>query len=103
VADINEIVNEALIRKVADLAKLELQDAEIQDCVRSIGDILKHVDQLESVKVDGVEPMFHGIDDSLRMREDEIVEFGLGKHDQPKVLDSAPEVLDGGFKVPQVL
>ncbi|MBS1960328.1 MAG: Asp-tRNA(Asn)/Glu-tRNA(Gln) amidotransferase subunit GatC [Bdellovibrionales bacterium] len=96
-------VNEAIIRKVADLARLDLKDQEIQEYVTSIGDILKHVDQLTSVKVDGVEPMYHGVDHGLRFREDKIVDFPSDENGEPKVLKNAPDVLHGGFKVPQVL
>lgn len=105
-------VNEALIRKVADLARLELKDDEIQGYVKSIGDILKHVDQLTQVKVDGVEPMYHGVDGGMElnvdgssraMREDVAKPFPTGSKGQPKVLEHAPDVIDGGFKVPQIL
>jgi aspartyl-tRNA(Asn)/glutamyl-tRNA(Gln) amidotransferase subunit C len=96
-------VNEALIRKVADLARLELKESEIQEYVKSIGDILKHVDQLSSAKVDGVEPMIHGVDGTLRLRPDEIIAFPTDEHGKPKVLQSAPEVMYDGYKVPQIL
>ncbi|CAN5951493.1 unnamed protein product [Sphagnum jensenii] len=66
-------VNEALIHKVAELVRLELNEQEMKDYVRSIGDILKHVDQLSQVNVDGVEPMVYGVDDPLRLRPDEVV------------------------------
>lgn len=96
-------VNEALIRKVADLARLDLNDQEIRDYVKSIDDILAHVDQLSGVKVDGVEPMYHGVDGNLRFREDEVKPFPQDENGHPKVLKHAPEVIDDGYKVPQVL
>lgn len=96
-------VNEALIRKVADLARLDLNDQEIREYVKSIGDILNHVDQLSSAKVEGVEPMYHGVDGGLRFREDEVKPFPTDEKGHPKVLKHAPEVVDDGFKVPQVL
>ena len=96
-------INEALIRKVADLARLELNEQEIRDYAKSIGDILHHVDQLSSAQVDGVEPLYHGVDGNLRFREDEVVPFPTDEKGHPKVLKHAPEVVDDGFKVPQVL
>jgi aspartyl-tRNA(Asn)/glutamyl-tRNA(Gln) amidotransferase subunit C len=96
-------VNEALIRKVADLARLELNDAEISDYVKSIGDILKHVSQLDEANVEGIEPMYYGVDDDLRFREDKVVEFGLSSDGAPKILACAPDVQDNGFKVPQIV
>jgi aspartyl-tRNA(Asn)/glutamyl-tRNA(Gln) amidotransferase subunit C len=96
-------VNEALIRKVAELSRLELNEQEIQEYVKSIGDILKHVDQLSQVNTDGIEPMVYGVDDTLRLRPDEVIEFGTDEHGKPKVLSSAPEVMNDGYKVPQII
>lgn len=96
-------VNDALIRKVADLSRLELSDAEIQNYVKSIGDILKHVEQLNSVNTDGIEPMIYGVDDSLRLREDKVVPLQPDEDGKPKILKSALEVLYDGFKVPQII
>jgi aspartyl-tRNA(Asn)/glutamyl-tRNA(Gln) amidotransferase subunit C len=96
-------VNEALIKKVAELSRLELNEKEIQEYVNSIGDILKHVDQLTQVNVEGIEPMNYGIDGALRLRVDEVKPFPLGKDGEPKVLDCAPAVENGGFKVPQII
>ncbi len=96
-------VNAALIQKVADLSRLELSEQEIQDYVKSIGDILKHVEQLNSINTDGIEPMNYGVDGGLRLRED-IVEVLQPKQDgKPRILESAPEVLHDGFKVPQMI
>jgi aspartyl-tRNA(Asn)/glutamyl-tRNA(Gln) amidotransferase subunit C len=96
-------VNEALIRKVAELSRLELNEQEIQEYVKSIGDILKHVDQLSQVNTEGVEPMVYGVDDTLRLRPDEVIEFGNDSTGKPKVLSSAPEVMYDGYKVPQII
>ncbi|NBO94224.1 MAG: Asp-tRNA(Asn)/Glu-tRNA(Gln) amidotransferase GatCAB subunit C, partial [Planctomycetia bacterium] len=53
-------VNEALIRKVAALSMLKLEESELKDYVRSIAGILGHVEQLSSVNTDGVEPLLYG-------------------------------------------
>ena len=96
-------VNEALIQKVAELSRLELSEAEIKEYVKSIGDILRHVDQLSLAQVEGVEPMVYGVDNSLRLRPDEVIEFPKDENGKPKVLKSAPEVLYDGYKVPQMI
>ena len=96
-------VNAALIQKVAELSRLELSEQEVQDYVKSIGDILKHVEQLNSVNTDGIEPMNYGVDGNLRLREDRVVPLTPSVDGLPKVLESAPEVLHDGFKVPQMI
>jgi aspartyl-tRNA(Asn)/glutamyl-tRNA(Gln) amidotransferase subunit C len=96
-------VNAALIQRVAELSRLELTEQEVQQYVKSIGEILKHVDQLNSVNTDGIEPMNYGIDGSLRLREDVVHSLEPKDDGQPRILESAPETVDGGFKVPQVV
>ncbi len=96
-------VNEALIRKVAALSMLELEESGVADYVKSIGEILKHVEQLSSVDTTGIEPMLHGIDGPLRLREDMVEDFGRDEHGTPKVVASAPEVEHDGFKVPRII
>ncbi len=96
-------VNEALIRKVAELARLECSDAEVSEYVRSVGDVLGYVAQLEEVDTKGVEPMTHGVDFVLRARADVAEAPKFTADGKPKVLSAAPEVLYDGYKVPQVL
>ena len=96
-------VNEALIRKVAELSRLELNPSEISEYVKSIGEILKHVEQLNSLDVSGVDPMVYGVDDHLRLRVDTVVERALDAEGKPKVLSCASEVIHDGYKVPQVM
>ncbi len=96
-------VNEALIRKVAALSMLELDEAEVAGTVKSIGEILSHVEQLSSVDTTGVEPMIHGIDGPMRLREDEVGDFGSDPNGSPKVVANAPEVEHDGFKVPRII
>ena len=96
-------VNSALIQKVADLSRLELSEQEISEYVSSISEILKHVEQLNSVNTDGVEPMNYGIDGGLRLREDLVEPLQPKADGKPRILESAPEVLHDGFKVPQMI
>lgn len=91
------------IKKVAELARLELSDDEVQDYAQSIQEILDYVDQLKSVSVDGIEPMIHGVSGGLILREDEVVPFSENQEGKPRILDSAPDVVDDGFKVPRVV
>lgn len=96
-------VNAALIQKVAELSRLELSEQEVQEYVKSIGDILKHVEQLNSVNTDGVEPMNYGVDGGLRLRDDVVEALPVKADGKPRILESAPDVLNDGFKVPQMV
>lgn len=96
-------INDALILKLADLARLELSTSELQAYSKSLTEILGHVHELEALKTEGVVPMIHGTDDSLRMRADEACTAEVDCNGQPKILNSAPETEGGGIKVPPVL
>jgi aspartyl-tRNA(Asn)/glutamyl-tRNA(Gln) amidotransferase subunit C len=81
------------IRHVADLARLDLDDDEVESFVAECGDILDHFEALEEV------PEVEGEPDLVNvMREDEI-EDSLS---QEEALGNAEETEDGRFKGPNV-
>jgi aspartyl-tRNA(Asn)/glutamyl-tRNA(Gln) amidotransferase subunit C len=96
-------VNEALTRKVADLARLSLTQDEVTRFTKQLGDVLAYVDQLKEVEVNGVEPMVHPIPYTLRLRADDVEAPFVDSKGHPKVLSSAPEALYDGYKVPQIV
>lgn len=96
-------VNESLTRQVAQLARLELSDQEVKTFTSQLSDILKYVEQLQSVDVQGVEPLTHPLALSTPLRPDEVKPSPVDSEGKPKVLQSAPDVLYDGFKVPQIL
>jgi aspartyl-tRNA(Asn)/glutamyl-tRNA(Gln) amidotransferase subunit C len=98
-------LDEALTRRVANLSRLELTDAEAHLFTAQIGEILKYVDQLQKVDVSSVEPLYHplSLDAVAPLREDVAKNFGTDADGSLKVLKPAPDVADGGFKVPPVL
>jgi len=98
-----EKISEDTTRKVANLARLALTDAEVTAFTKDLGDILEYVEKLSEVNVNGVEAIVHPIQLSIPLREDEAAEPELNSDGQPRVLDSAPEVLYEGYKVPPIL
>ena len=96
-------VNEALTRKVADLARLELSDQEVTSFTKQLGNILSYVEQLKEVDVTGVTPMTHPHDVETPMREDVVRPSLTDPQGHPRVLQSAPDVMYDGFKVPPIL
>jgi aspartyl-tRNA(Asn)/glutamyl-tRNA(Gln) amidotransferase subunit C len=96
-------ISEALMRQVAQLARLELTDEEAKLYTSQLGAILGYVDQLAKADVAGVEPMTHPLELATPLREDIVQPFPMDSEGKPKVLQSAPDVLHDGFKVPPVL
>ena len=59
------------VRKVADLARLELSEAELATMARQLNAIVDYVNQLQAVNTDGVEPLAHALELHDVFRADE--------------------------------
>jgi aspartyl-tRNA(Asn)/glutamyl-tRNA(Gln) amidotransferase subunit C len=88
---------------VAELARLELTDSELQTFTSQLGQIVGYVDQLQEVDITGVEPLALPFPADTPLREDVVVAPPKDSEGNPKTLVPAPETLDGGFKVPPIL
>ena len=96
-------ITEDLTRKVAELARLALTDAEVTLFTGQMGKTLSYIDALTSVNTDGVIPQYHPFSIDTPLREDVVLAQVKTADGKPKVLEHAPEVLYDGFKVPPIL
>lgn len=87
------------VEKLAELAKLDLDDDEIERFRDDLGDILEYVDKLDELEVDGVEPTTHAVLSEMLGRRDELEE-GLSREE---VLRDAPDNEEHQFRVPKVV
>ena len=87
------------VKKVATLARLEMNDTELAAVQAKLGNIMKFVEQLGEVNTDNVEPLANVVDIKLRLRDDVVNDGGI----QQKVLANAPEAMEGFFVVPKVV
>ena len=87
------------VKKVATLARLEMNETELEAVRAKIGNIMKFVEQLGEVNTDNVEPLANVVDIKLRLRDDVVNDGGI----QQKVLANAPESMEGFFVVPKVV
>ena len=90
------MLDRAQVLHVARLAKLELDDAEVEKMAGELSAVLDHVERIRELDLDGVEPTSHVVDVSSVLRADE----PRPCLDREQVLSSAPEPTDGGFGVP---
>ena len=88
---------------MAQLAKLELSESEISVFAPQLDQVLAYMDQLQELDVSAVEPLTHPLELTTPLREDVILASPLDSEGQPKVLQSAPDVFQDGFKVPPIL
>ncbi len=88
------------VEKVANLARLDLNEGEAETFTDQIGAILSYVEKLNQLNTEGVEPTSHIIPMHNVFREDIIVE-PLG---QARALANAPDQAEGAyFRVPKVV
>lgn len=87
------------VAKVADLARLNLSEAELERYTEQLGAVLDHADDVASLDLDGVPPTAHPLPLVNVLREDVVVE-GV---DRDEVLSQAPSVEDRRFRVPAIL
>jgi aspartyl-tRNA(Asn)/glutamyl-tRNA(Gln) amidotransferase subunit C len=92
-------VDAATVRRIAHLARIAVDEGEIEQLRGELNAILGFVEQLKEVKVDGVEPMTSVTPMKLKMRKDEVSDGG----DAEKVLANAPQTENGFFLVPKVV
>ena len=97
-------VDKETVAKIASLARIRMEDAELERMVPELNNILNWVEQLGEVDTTGVEPMTAVIPQALRLRDDvvdAVPETAGGKRD--KVLANAPAAEHGFFGVPKVI
>ena len=87
------------VSKIAELARLEVTDEEIDDIESRITEILLLIDQMQSVDTDSIVPMSHPLDGKQILRSDTVSEEN--KRDELQKL--APKVENGLFLVPKVI
>ena len=92
-------IDPEVVRHVARLARLALSDEEVERFSHELGAVLEHVDALAQVDVTGVEPLVHPFALVGRLRED-VPAPGI---DRENLLEGAPSVEDGMFRVPRIL
>ena len=86
------------VRKVADLARLELAEADVQTMARQLSAIVDYINQLQQVNTDGVEPLAHALELHDVFRDD-VPDKSLS---EDEALANAPARKDNFYSVPAV-
>jgi len=63
------------IAYIANLARLQLSEAEQQEAADNFKNILALIDQMQSADTDQLEPLSHAIETSQPLREDLVTEL----------------------------
>ncbi|HBA26851.1 MAG TPA: Asp-tRNA(Asn)/Glu-tRNA(Gln) amidotransferase subunit GatB [Nitrospinae bacterium] len=87
------------VEHVAELARLELTDAEKERFAEQLSNILTHIDKLNRLDTDSVEPTSHVLPVKNIFRDDVSRELFL----EGNSLDNAPDKDKGYYKVPKII
>ncbi|NWN91311.1 Asp-tRNA(Asn)/Glu-tRNA(Gln) amidotransferase subunit GatC [Marinobacter adhaerens] len=87
------------IEKVAVLARIRVDDAQISALESDLGNILNLVDELSAADTENIEPLSHPLDAVQRLRADEVTETNRREAFQA----IAPATEDGLYLVPRVI
>lgn len=87
------------VRKIAQLARLQIDDDVIDQYARDLSNVLALVEQMNEIDTSAITPMAHPLDASQRLREDEVTESNL----RDKFQSIAPDVEKGLYRVPKVI
>lgn len=92
-------VDNATVRRIAHLARIAVEDGEVEHLKGEINAILAFVEQLSEVNVEGVEPMTSVTPMVMKKREDVVTDGGIAD----LIVRNAPATEDHFFLVPKVV
>ena len=90
------MLGRAQVLHVARLARLELDEQEVERMAQELSKVLDHVERIRELDLEGVLPTSHVVEVTGALRADE----PLPSLPNEIVLAAAPEPVDGGFGVP---
>ncbi len=87
------------VEKIAHLARLGLDEADLPRTTETLNNILGLIDQMQAVDTDGIAPLAHPLEATQRLRADVVTES-----DQRDAYQRvAPAVDSGLYLVPKVI
>ncbi|HVX81422.1 MAG: Asp-tRNA(Asn)/Glu-tRNA(Gln) amidotransferase subunit GatC [Devosia sp.] len=92
-------VDAATVKKIGRLARIRIEEDEVERYQGELNVILGFVEQLNEVNVEGVEPMTSVTPMRLRRREDVVTDGGYPE----RIVANAPLSEDNFFMVPKVV
>ena len=87
------------VQHIATLARLRMEERELDDVVEKLSRIVDFVDQLQAAPTDDVLPMAHPLNMTQRLRVDEVSESDQRDFYQ----ENAPLTEGGYYLVPKVI
>jgi len=92
-------INKDQIKYLSLLSRMNIQESEISDIEEKLTKIIDFVDQLQSIDTDGVQPMAHPLNQSQRLRADNVIEENI----RDKIQKNTKNTERGMYIVPKVI
>jgi aspartyl-tRNA(Asn)/glutamyl-tRNA(Gln) amidotransferase subunit C len=90
------MIDRAQVLHVARLARLRLSEEEVDRMAGEMSTILEHVETMNELDLEGIEPTMHVVELQNVLRED-VPRDSLPRE---RALEQAPDAAEGGFRVP---
>lgn len=95
----SKLISREEVIRIADLARLELSDAEVKQYQKDLNSFLASGEKLRNVDVTETKKTSHAVSIAHELREDQILE----SLPQEVVLGAGSKVMDGFFQVPRIV
>lgn len=92
-------MNSSDIEKLANLARLQINEETVAETTKSITEVLTLIDQLQAAETTDIAPMAHPLDAVQRLRADTVSEV----NEREKFQAIAPAIENGLYLVPKVI
>jgi aspartyl-tRNA(Asn)/glutamyl-tRNA(Gln) amidotransferase subunit C len=96
-------ITEADVKKIADLAHMEITDAELRVLAPQMAAIVEYVEQLNELDTGTIEPAAGGLTPEGERTDTARADAALPSLGQKLALEEAPDPSHGHFRVPKVL
>ena len=92
-------LDHATVRRIASLARIRVENHEVDHLCQELNGILGWIEQLNEVNVTGIAPLAGAANMALAMRADVVTDGGYPE----KILANAPERVGDFYAVPKVV
>ena len=93
------LIDEALVRRLEDLAQLSLKSEERGALIGDLNEILQMMKKLDELELPDIEPLTHITETYNKLRPDQ----PRDQLDTAKALENAADKTDEFFKVPKMM
>ncbi|MER3406855.1 MAG: Asp-tRNA(Asn)/Glu-tRNA(Gln) amidotransferase GatCAB subunit C [Patescibacteria group bacterium] len=92
------MIDKEKVKHLALLARLTLNDEEIEALTKDLNNILNYVEKINELNLEGLEPLYNLLEE-LPLREDKIFE----SENRSDIIKNFPEKDNNYLKVPKIL